>query len=133
MAKEDSDFCLKQSPGREQHDCKRSKRDCEDLAKDVKRCCPKTCGSLNFTEDDCKQNKKQGSCTYPFYTLENECSESTNLSFRLTHLNTYKLNSNFRDVSNTTYYHLVVTTTAQSTIKTTEIQRKTTKRTITGK
>ena len=132
MAKEDSDFCLKQSPGREQHDCKRSKRDCEDLAKDVKRCCPKTCGSLNFTEDDCKQNKKQGSCTYPFYTLENECSESTNLSFRLTHLNTY-INSNFRDVSNTTYYHLVVTTTAQSTIKTTEIQRKTTKRTITGK
>ena len=86
LAKEDSDFCLKHNPGRTNYDCETAKRYCEDLAKDVKRCCPKTCGSSNFTEAKCKENKKQGSCSYPFYTLENECSESMNKIFLILNL-----------------------------------------------
>ena len=38
---------------------------CKSWGKDVRRCCPETCGTGVFTEEDCNSFDGKGSCVYP--------------------------------------------------------------------
>ena len=62
----DSDVCLQNSPEwGDAYDCKSSIAFCENYGKDMKRCCPDTCNTGVFTEDDCNSFDGFGTCTYP--------------------------------------------------------------------
>ena len=79
MARKDSDICLQLSPEwGDVYKCTQGKPYCknQNYAKDPKRCCPESCkNSEPFTETKCLQSETGGSCTYPFYTMPDECSE----------------------------------------------------------
>ena len=62
----DDDKCLQKSPGWSiSYKCKTSTQYCNSWAKDMKRCCPDTCKSGEFTEVDCRLSKGLGTCIYP--------------------------------------------------------------------
>ena len=67
-----SDSCLESSPGWTDHTCAGAFEYCETWEKDMKRCCPKTCGTGEFTEGDCKSSSGKGTCKYP---NEAQCSK----------------------------------------------------------
>ena len=77
MARKDSDICIQLSPGwGNDYNCASGKLYCNTYAEDPKRCCPESCqNSEPFTEGECLQSSAGGSCTYPFYTMPDECSE----------------------------------------------------------
>ena len=63
----DSDACLKAS-GKNwaKYTCSSSTKWCTEWAKDMKRCCPESCGfDGSFSESDCKNVGGKGSCIYP--------------------------------------------------------------------
>ena len=67
----DSDECLKNSPEwSNSRVCSGVKSYCDSWAKDVRRCCPQTCGTGLLTESQCKALDSKGTCTYP---AENQC------------------------------------------------------------
>ena len=72
----DNDRCLQRSPtwGNE-FTCSTSSSYCSDYGKDMKRCCPDTCGSGVFTEDDCKHFDGKGTCSYP-NDAQSRCARS---------------------------------------------------------
>ena len=68
----DSDECLKTSPNwNSDRTCKNAFADnpewCITWARDVRRCCPETCGTGSFTEEDCAlwTSGEGGDCIYP--------------------------------------------------------------------
>jgi len=76
----DSNTCLQTSPdwigGWEwwkTHTCSNSIDHCTDWAKDMRRCCPESCGTGTFTEHDCRMTPGEGDCLYP---NEAQCSAS---------------------------------------------------------
>ena len=50
---------------------------CNELSKDMRRCCPQTCGNRQrFTENVCNMDSGGGECIYPFdtfYSVDNTC------------------------------------------------------------
>ena len=72
----DNDRCLQTSPtwGKD-FTCLTSSSYCFEYGKDMRRCCPDTCGSGVFTEDDCKQFEGQGTCSYP-NDAQSRCARS---------------------------------------------------------
>ena len=70
----DNDICLRNSDAwNETHSCSQMKLDdfsywCWMYAKDTKRCCPNTCVSIQFTEEQCNSYWAAGNCTYPYPT-----------------------------------------------------------------
>ena len=66
----DNDICLQNAEGwGEGKSCSESMGilgyNCYSWAKDTKRCCPNTCNSIQFTEEECNSNDEDGTCTYP--------------------------------------------------------------------
>ena len=62
----DSDYCLQQSPNWSHgHTCRSTKHYCKTYAKDMRRCCPESCGTGTFTEEDCNAFSGSGTCIYP--------------------------------------------------------------------
>ena len=67
----DSDECLKNSPAwHSRRTCKNALADypdsCITWARDMRRCCPETCGTGSFTEEDCALwTPGGGDCIYP--------------------------------------------------------------------
>ena len=68
----DSDSCLQSSPGWTDHTCAGSYQYCKTWDKDMKRCCPYTCGTGALSEADCKSSSRKGTCKYPH---EAQCSK----------------------------------------------------------
>ena len=70
----DSDTCLKASGKNwSTYTCSSSTKWCTSWAKDMKRCCPESCGVTgSFSESDCKDVGGKGSCKYP---NEAQCNE----------------------------------------------------------
>ena len=76
LALKDSDMCLQYSKGWDRKDtCANSKPKCDKAAKDMKRCCPETCNSKNFTKEVCEKSGGTGECKYPFHARSEECLE----------------------------------------------------------
>ena len=70
----DSDACLQASPGwGDSYNCKNSANYlyCTIFGKDLRRCCPESCGTWEFTKQDCLSFSGSGTCTYP---NEAQCS-----------------------------------------------------------
>ena len=64
----DSDACLQASPAwSTSYTCSNSIRYCFSYVKDMRRCCPESCGVGTgvFTEDECNAVGGPGVCTYP--------------------------------------------------------------------
>ena len=62
----DDDYCIQKSPGwGKPYTCGSSIKYCEEYGKDMRRCCPDTCGTGPFTEADCNNHNSMGTCTYP--------------------------------------------------------------------
>ena len=63
----DSDTCLKAAGTNwSKYTCSSSTKWCTSWAKDMKRCCPESCGVTGiFTESHCKEFGGKGSCIYP--------------------------------------------------------------------
>ena len=70
----DSDVCLQESPRWQVYDtCAKSakKKYCKHnfYEKDMRRCCPESCGTGSFTEEDCvafeDKGASIGTCRYP--------------------------------------------------------------------
>ena len=61
----DSDACLQASPGWTGYSCNTSTLYCSSWGKDMRRCCPNSCGTGVFTEEDCFLYDGAGECTYP--------------------------------------------------------------------
>ena len=67
----DSDQCLRNSEDWDDlSTCEDAIRDdphsCQTKARDMRRCCPETCGTGQFTEHDCDAWKSgSGTCIYP--------------------------------------------------------------------
>ena len=73
----DSDECLRNSPTQGNGaKCKLNSHRCDSYEKDVKRCCPITCGVEEFTEDECNKSSGSGTCIYP---NEAQCPEKGKL------------------------------------------------------
>ena len=68
----DSDACLQASPGwGTSYTCSSSIGWCFSWGKDLRRCCPESCGTGIFQEKDCLAFSSEGTCTYP---NEAQCS-----------------------------------------------------------
>ena len=82
----DSYACLKNSPryNWNNYDCASYTNNCETYAKDFKRCCPISCGSENFTKEECNKSSGKGSCVYP---NEAQCPEKGKLIKTCKHTN----------------------------------------------
>ena len=62
----DDDACLQQSPEWDDtYQCSTSIDFCTSYGKDMRRCCPDSCGSGLFTLDKCIAFDGLGTCTYP--------------------------------------------------------------------
>jgi len=62
----DNDLCLQESPNwGSSCTCSNSIGYCISWAKDMKRCCPDSCGTGRFTESQCLAHSGDGTCTYP--------------------------------------------------------------------
>jgi len=62
----DSDACLQASPGwSTSFTCSNSIGYCTSYGKDMRRCCPESCATGVFTEQDCIAFSGSGACTYP--------------------------------------------------------------------
>ena len=62
----DSDECLQNSPGWDtRFKCSTSTQYCTTYAKDLRRCCPISCETGPFNEDDCNNFDASGTCIYP--------------------------------------------------------------------
>ena len=73
----DSDTCLQNSDGWSTwSSCKWRTEYCTSWGKDMRRCCPESCGTGAFTEIDCKDFSGSGTCSYP-----NDAQCSINGSF----------------------------------------------------
>ena len=66
----DSNACLKASPDF-RWGCWWNRNNCDSWGKSVRRCCPETCGTGEFTEEDCNAFDGKGDCIYP---NEAQCS-----------------------------------------------------------
>ena len=73
----DSNLCLQSSPEwGVSYNCKNSKEWCNTWARDMRRCCPKTCKNDKlFTKSVCNSIYSNGSCHYPFDTLDGDCGK----------------------------------------------------------
>ena len=83
----DSDACLQGSSGWDSsYFCASSSSYCTSWAKDVRRCCPTSCGSGALTEDACNALSGSGSCIYPneAQSCANYRSNSAAVSAQLT-------------------------------------------------
>ena len=77
--RKDNDLCLQESPEWGTYaTCINSDMYCESYAKDMKRCCPETCNSSDFTQKDCKHDTGSGTCIYSNST---NCEIKGNLYF----------------------------------------------------
>ena len=71
----DDDRCLQTSPEwGNSYKCSSSTQYCYSYEKDMKRCCPHSCNTGIFTEDDCNSSIGSGTCIYP---NEAQCIPST--------------------------------------------------------
>ena len=62
----DSNECLKESPGWDSsYNCLNSIQYCTEYGKDMMRCCPDSCNTGIFTEEDCNNFGGAGNCIYP--------------------------------------------------------------------
>lgn len=91
----DSDECLRISPDWDNlRTCKNAIRDypdsCQTWARDMRRCCPQTCATGQFIEQECKKwTSGDGTCMYPNYA---QCHDQgvfleLNYSLRFQHIN----------------------------------------------
>jgi len=61
-----SDACLQSSPSwGPQYTCANSANWCDSWSKDMRRCCPDTCGTGPLSESECNALSGSGSCAYP--------------------------------------------------------------------
>ena len=71
----DDDHCLQTSPEwDDSYKCATSIQYCISYEKDMRRCCPESCNTGIFTEDDCNRSWRSGACIYPNNA---QCSLST--------------------------------------------------------
>ena len=62
----DSDICLQNSHGWDSsYNCANSIKYCSSYAKDLRRCCPDSCQTGQFSEEECKNVNSHGFCIYP--------------------------------------------------------------------
>ena len=62
----DSDVCLQTSRGRgKNYKCATSTGYCSNWGKDMRRCCPDSCGTGVFLEMHCNAFSGSGTCVYP--------------------------------------------------------------------
>ena len=62
----DDDNCLQTSPQWSEYStCSSRTWYCESWGKDMRRCCPVSCTSGVFTEEDCLAYAGDGTCIYP--------------------------------------------------------------------
>jgi len=62
----DSDECLHAARGfGPNYTCESSKSYCVSYAKDMRRCCPDSCGSGPLSEEECNETSGSGQCDYP--------------------------------------------------------------------
>ena len=67
----DSDSCLQKSPKwGSKYYCSGYTRYCDSWSKDLRRCCPLSCGTGRLTENDCNALNGKGTCNYP---AESQC------------------------------------------------------------
>ena len=60
------DNCLQSSPNWSMlSTCDSRTRYCISWGKDMRRCCPNSCGTGTFTEADCLSFEGEGTCIYP--------------------------------------------------------------------
>ena len=77
----DDSLCLQQSEAwGETYTCEASIEYCNIYEKDMRRCCPESCGTGVFTEEDCKKFNGMGTCIYPNGA---QCDEKGNLHQQL--------------------------------------------------
>ena len=92
----DDDYCLQESEGwGSAYTCSLSTRYCDNYGKDMRRCCPDSCGTGVFTESDCNDFDGGGKCIYPNGA---QCSEGAKIFISYRHSYKYKhkyfINSN---------------------------------------
>ena len=74
----DNDACLQKAVGwGKAYTCSTSTIFCESYGKDMKRCCPESCGSGVFTEEDCENYNGLGNCDYQNWATCNASGKSS--------------------------------------------------------
>ena len=81
LVSKDSDICLQHSINWttlkggvvSTWTCSESISFCDTWEKDMKRCCPETCNSTQFTKESCLNSTSNGSCVYPFRARYGDC------------------------------------------------------------
>ena len=73
----DDDVCLQTSPSwGSSYTCASYTKYCTSWAKDMRRCCPISCNTGNFTYVDCLRSDEKGTCRYPnIYGTYAQCRE----------------------------------------------------------
>lgn len=62
----DNDGCLQTSPEWDNsYTCSSSIEYCETYGRDMRRCCPESCGTGAFTAKECNSFVGKGTCKYP--------------------------------------------------------------------
>ena len=73
----DNNACLQESVGWDpSYTCSSSTQYCSSFGKDMRRCCPDSCGTGVFSPEDCISFDGKGTCAYPNGA---QCYESGNI------------------------------------------------------
>ena len=77
----DSDSCLQKSPNwGPSYKCADYTTDCSNWAKDMRRCCPVTCNTGQFSEEVCNSISGTETCIHP---NDAQCNETCELSIKI--------------------------------------------------